>query len=129
MKVSASLENYLEEIYDLSHNDGKVRVTDLAKRIGVSKPSVNKAITNLKEQGFILHEKYGTFELTEKGILVAKDIASRHILLKAFLKDVLGVDDSIADEEACLMEHCLSKDTMMKLENFLVNEDIISKKR
>ncbi len=123
MKVSASLENYLEVIYELTDTCGKVRVTDLALRTGVSKPSVNKAISILKAEGLILHEKYGALELTEKGILIAKELTKSHMILKSFLKDVLGVEEDVADTEACTIEHCLSKDTIIKLEKFLIERN------
>ncbi len=123
MKVSASLENYLEVIYEIADTDGKVRVTDLAQKMGVSKPSVNKAISNLKDLGLILHEKYGSLELTEKGEVIAKDITNRHGIIKSFLRDVLNVSEEIADTEACSIEHCLSEDTIIKLEKFLIDRN------
>ncbi|MFV0439935.1 MAG: metal-dependent transcriptional regulator [Lachnospirales bacterium] len=121
MKVSASLEDYLEVILDLSTESPKVRVTDLANKLNVSKPSVNKAVSILKEQGFIEHEKYGTLQLTDSGKKIAEDVRERHDILKYFLVEVLKVEEDVAEDEACKMEHGLSQETIRKLKNFLKN--------
>lgn len=62
--LSSSLEDYLREIYVLEQKNKEVRVTDVAQLLGISKPSVNRAMNTLKEQGYIEHEHYGTIRLT-----------------------------------------------------------------
>ena len=116
--VTASLEDYLETIYFLNNDDG-VRVTDIATELSISKPSVNRAINTLKAQGLVTHEHYGSLFLTEEGLDIAKKIAKRHFMLKKFLTQILEVDEKTAEEEACLIEHCLSADTVEKLEKFM----------
>ena len=113
--VTSSLEDYLEAIYFLSLKETEVRVTDVAINLNISKPSVNKAINILKEKGYVEHEKYGSLSLTESGAKIAKEIAFRHHTLKNFLHNILGVEESIAEEEACSIEHHMSLDTIQKI--------------
>ena len=65
MKINEASENYLEAILVLERHEEKVRMSDIAKMLNVSKPSVNKAMGILKDAGYILQEKYGTILLTE----------------------------------------------------------------
>ncbi len=64
--ISKSLEEYLKTMYVLKRQYGNIRVTDVANKMNCTKPSVNKAIYNLKDNGFLNYESYGTIELTEK---------------------------------------------------------------
>jgi len=117
--MSPSLEDYLEMIYFLRTQNESVRTTDVANAIGVSKPSVNQAIKSLKEKGLADQERYGGVTLTDKGTEIAKRVLGRHNLIKQFLVDVLGVDESTAEQEACAMEHCIGESTIQKLRNYL----------
>lgn len=117
--VSASLEDYLEAIYILTKKNPQVRVTDVARELDISKPSVNRAINTLKKQGLVNHEHYGDLCLTEEGVKIAEDVSSRHELLRGFLMNTLGVDAKTAEVEACLIEHNLSADTVAKLRKFV----------
>lgn len=116
MKVSASLENYLEEMYELHLESQHIRVTDLSEKIGVSKASVHKAVKILKEQGYVEHQKYGKLDLTDKGLKYAKEVRMHHEILVEFLENVVGVDKETAEDEACKLEHCLSNDTISKIQ-------------
>ena len=118
-KISPSLEDYLEAIYFLQEKNKDVRVTDLACQLNISKPSVNRAINNLKKTGYVEHENYGLLKLTQSGFVFAKDIAIRHATLKKFLCNLLGVDKNIAEIEACNLEHSMSNDTIIKLQDYL----------
>ena len=118
-QVSASLEDYLEAIYFLNGKNEGVRVTDIAAELNISKPSVNRAINTLKNQGYVEHEHYGSLMLTEEGLKIAENIATRHRMLKKFLNRVLGVEENIAEEEACLIEHVLSASTIEKISAYM----------
>jgi DtxR family Mn-dependent transcriptional regulator len=117
--MTESLENYLETISFLS-DDGAVRVTDIASRLKVRKPSVLTALKNLEEQGLLEHQRYGTVFLTAKGKTEANAIRDRHLFLTSFLRDLLGVTPETAEADACKMEHLLSKETMQKMKNFVI---------
>ncbi len=119
--LTASLEDYLKEIYVLSLDGQEVRVTDLAKCLGLTKPSVNRAIQALRDQDLLTHERYGRISLTDEGRKAAKRIYDNYKVLFRFLTEVLSVDMQTADREAHLMEHALSKDTRKKLKKHIKN--------
>lgn len=114
-KLTPANEDYLEAIYQLSGANGIVRSIDLATKLEVSKASVNNAIKNLKEAGYVKQPFYGDITLTEKGVQYASGILERHHVLYHFLLDVLGVKPAIAADEACKMEHAISDDTLERL--------------
>jgi DtxR family Mn-dependent transcriptional regulator len=117
--MKKSGEDYLETVLQLSEENEKVRTTDVANRLGVSKPSVNRAMKILACDGYIEQETYGDIHLTEKGRLKAAQVYFRHKTLTSFFVDVLGVDPVVAEEDACLIEHDISSATMEKLASFL----------
>jgi DtxR family Mn-dependent transcriptional regulator len=112
--MTQSLEDYLEMVSFLS-DDGEVRVTDIASRLAVSKPSVLTALKTLEEQGLLEHERYRTVSLTAKGKIQASEIRDRHSFLTTFLKNVVGVSPETAEKDACKMEHLLSGETLKKM--------------
>lgn len=121
-RLSASLEDYLKEIYLLHQESKEVRVTDIAKRLGISKPSVNRAMNTLKEMNLLEHEHYGTIVLTESGIEIAKNILDTYKVLYKFLTEILGVDEETASNEAHQMEHAIGKSTRKKLKKLIKNK-------
>jgi DtxR family Mn-dependent transcriptional regulator len=112
--MTQSLEDYLEMVSFLA-DEGEVRVTDIASRLKVSKPSVLTALRILEEQGLVKHERYGTVALTHAGLGKAAEIRERHSLLTSFLRNVVGVSDDTAEKDACKMEHLLSEETLKKI--------------
>lgn len=108
-------ENYLEAILKLEDDNHNVRSIDVATELGVSRPSVNKALGVLKKAGMVEQQPYGRINLTDLGREKALDVTQRHRLLRSFLINVLGVDAETADEDACRMEHVVSEQTMRKL--------------
>ena len=118
-EISPSMGNYLENIYTLSLDRKVVRVRDIAKEIKVKMPSVNGALKKLAELGLIRHERYEFVELTDKGEGIARRILRRHEILQSFLSDVLKVSEKVAAEDACQIEHILSRETIEKLLAFL----------
>ena len=119
MKLTNSQEEYLKTIYLLEINNKKVRVTDIANKLKITKPSVNKAIKILKEIGLINYETYGDISLTEEGKKQAKNIIKRQDILKMFLEEVLEIDDKQAMEEAKAMKHAISEETAKKLDSYI----------
>jgi DtxR family Mn-dependent transcriptional regulator len=117
--MKKSGEDYLEAVLQLSEEHAKVRTTDVANQLGVSKPSVSRAMKILAADGYIEQETYGDIRLTEKGRLKAAQVYFRHKTITSFLIDVLGVDPVTAEEDACLIEHDISAVTMEKLASFL----------
>lgn len=119
--MTQSLEDYLEAIFNLSQvREEQAQVRDIAKLLGVTMPSVVKAIRELMRLGLVLHEPYAGVELTEKGRRLAKMIQSRHLLLRDFLVS-LGVSPLMADKDACMMEHVVSAETIDKIRLYMSN--------
>lgn len=116
-EMTQSLEDYLETIYRLSESTGSACVRDVAKALNVKMPSVVKAIHELKRLELAVQEPYSAIELTGKGRRVARAVLSRHTLLRDFLER-LGVRGSVADVDACRMEHILSAETLDRIRIF-----------
>ena len=118
LTMTKSLEDYIEAIYVLIRKEGAARVRDVAAELHVKMPSVVKAMAELKKLELVTQEPYGDIELTAKGRRVANSVLTRHNILKAFLVK-LGVTEQVADNDACLMEHILSAQTMDRIRDFL----------
>lgn len=112
--LSMSLEEYLEQIYILSEGNDKVRVTDVAATLGISKPSVNRAINNLVEMGYVEHSNYGGIGLSKKGKEIAKHIYSKHKTLERFLV-MVGISEEKAAKEARDASHYLGIETVKRI--------------
>ena len=119
MKLTNSQEEYLKTIYILEKNSGKVRVTDIAQKLKITKPSVNRAIKNLREVDLVEYEVYGEINLTYQGEELAKEVIKKHDIIKMFLIDILEVNEKDAEEEAKSMKHAMSPDTTEKLERYI----------
>ncbi|MGI6642965.1 MAG: metal-dependent transcriptional regulator [Bacillota bacterium] len=117
--LSSSIEDYLEAILALTENGEPVRVTDVAKRLGIAKPSVTEAVATLRNRGLVTQERYGRISLTPEGLMQSARIRRRHAVLRTFLTDVLGVDGDQAEIDACRIEHVVSTETMDKMVAFL----------
>ena len=114
-KLTPSIEDYLEAIYVLNQDARGVRSVDVADKLRVAKPSVNRALKSLVEGGLIEQERYSVIYLTEQGKEQAKKILRRHTVIKRFLTDVLGLSDERADDEACKIEHVVCENTVDRL--------------
>lgn len=117
LHLTMANEDYLECLVRIEQEEGAedgVRSVDVAKRLNVSKASVNKAVAALKAQGLVDQSHYGKVILTDQGREVGTAVWYRHRLIRTFLVRELGVDFERADSEACMMEHALSEDTMSR---------------
>ena len=117
--LNARMEDYLEAVAMIKRQKGEVGVKDISVALKVTSPTVNSALSKLKNLGYVIHERYGAVDLTPKGERRARDVIQRHKTLHTFLVDILGVDRALADEEACLMEHSISPSTKEKLMKFV----------
>lgn len=117
--MTASLEEYLKTIYILINKNEAAKVTSIAAEMNCTKPSVNRALKVLKEDGYVEYEAYRSISLTEKGNTEAQKIVRSQIAIEAFLTDILKVDEATAKDEANIMRHAVSEDTISKLENYV----------
>ena len=120
--ISKSLEEYLKTIYIINKQNGKVRVTDIANKMNCTKPSVNKAINNLKENNLLNYESYGEIELTKEGEDLAKKIIEAYDIVFVFLKDVLNLEEEDAKCEAESIKSSLTDNTINQLAKYVHKE-------
>ena len=120
--ITKSLEEYLKNMYILKKQNGNIRVTDIANKMNCTKPSVNKAINNLKSNNLVNYESYGTIQLTEEGENLAKKILEAYDIVYVFLKDVLNLNTEKAKLEAEKIKLATSDETLNKLAKYVHNE-------
>ncbi|HLV09849.1 MAG TPA: iron dependent repressor, metal binding and dimerization domain protein [Halanaerobiales bacterium] len=127
--LTPSMEDYLEEIYRFSQELGYIRITDVANKLDVSLPSVNKAVKLLSEKGYLNYIPYKNIDLTDKGAKLGRFLVKRNQMLQNFLEVIGSKVDKEAEAEA--MEHYLSKETVnamtMVVNFFNKNPDIQEK--
>lgn len=121
MNHTESKEMYLETIYLLERESQHAHTADIAKLLQVSKPSVTKAMGLLKEQGLIEQERYGPVVLTDKGREVGKKIYENHKLITQFIVSSLGLSPKQAEENACKIEHVISKQMLSAMKEYVEN--------
>ncbi len=118
MIIKESAENYLESILMIKKKKGYVRSIDIANHLKFTKPSVSVAMKSFREEGYITMDSDGSINLTEKGMKIAAGVYERHeVIAKALI--AIGVDESIAYEDSCKIEHDISDETFEKLKEHL----------
>ena len=121
MIINESAENYLETILVLSKKLPVVRSVDISNELGFKKSSVSIAMKNLREKGHITVTDAGYIYLTESGKQIADMIYERHELLSSWLVR-LGVPEEIATEDACRIEHVISKESFAAIKNHVKSQ-------
>ena len=117
MSVHQSGEDYLERILMLSREKGEVRSIDLARTLSVTKPSVSRAMKQLRERGYITMDDNNLIALTPAGLDIAERMLERHRTLARFLMK-LGVSEEVAYADACKIEHDLSDESFLAICQF-----------
>ncbi len=124
MKIKESAENYLEAILMIQNKKGSVRSIDVANELSFTKPSVSVAMKSFREDGYITVDESGAISLTEKGRQIAEQVYERHrIIAKALI--AIGVDEEVALEDSCKIEHDISMETFEKLKAYLIEKNIL----
>ncbi len=118
MHLLESGQMYLETIYILSMSSKYVRAIDVGEQMGFSKPSVSRALSRLRGDGYVLADENGYLSLTDKGLEVAQTIYERHTILSELLVR-LGVDEKVAAEDACRIEHVISRESFDALKRHM----------
>ena len=118
MEIHESAEDYLETILMLTERNGNVRSVDISKEMGFKKSSVSVAMKNLRSTGHIVVDENGYIKLTSLGKEVADMIYERHKFFSSWLIS-LGVDKDTALEDACRLEHVISKESFAAMKKFL----------
>ena len=118
MSIHESGQMYLETIYILSQNKSYVRAIDVGGHLGYSKPSVSRAMSILKKNGYVLVDADGAITLTESGMEIARTMYTSHTVLSEMLMR-LGVDEKTATEDACRIEHVISEESFLAVKKHL----------
>jgi len=117
--LSPEMEDYLEAIAALARVSGEARVTDIAEKLSVRKPSVTQALRSLADKGLLHYRPYASPTLTDTGRRIAAGIQHRHDVIKRFLTQVLLVDPDVGEKNACRLEHAMDKEVLGHLMHFM----------
>ena len=130
-QLSASIEDYLETILEISPDNAGVRASQISRKMGVTRPSVTGALRLLKLRKLINYQPYIPVKLTPAGIEQAKRVARRHHDLYEFLNTVLQIPAESAETAACSMEHIIPEsiaDIFLAFTEFLATRPGMRKK-
>lgn len=120
-KNSASSEDYLELIYELSLQNKDFKAVEISKKLNISRASVSEALKKLSDKGYITYEKYKQVKLTEKGLEIALNTLAKHKVLYSFFNDFLKLSPEDSDVNACRIEHVITDTAFQKIKNLTEN--------
>ena len=113
--LTASHEHYLRAIYEVLSQRGYARLADVARELGIAPPTLSVGLKALETRGLVSHDDRRFLRLTAEGERIAKEVHHRFAVMRAFLKDVLGISEQQALDEACLLEHDVSGSTVERV--------------
>jgi len=119
IKITASLEDYLEAIYEIIEEKQGVKAVEVAKRLNVKRSSVTEALKNLAEKKLVNYGRYDVISLTPYGVLVAKKVIEKHKTLYDFFTKILDLSPEEASINACKVEHVISENVLQRLIAFI----------
>ena len=117
-KISSGLEDYIEVLYLAQSSGDRLKASELAKKLNISRASVSEALSKLINRGLIEYKSYGEIILTPKGEKEAKKVYTKHSTIKEFFMLVLDANILEAEENACKIEHIISNDLLSKISNY-----------
>ena len=117
-ELSKRAQDYIEVMYALQREYGRIRIKDIAERLNVKPSSVIEYLRRLMDMGYVIYKPGTRIRLTEKGKKVGEAIYQKHLVIKEFLI-LLGVPENIAEIDACYIEHGIHKITLEKITNFI----------
>lgn len=119
MQLSASLEDYIETIYHIVEEKQVARAKNIADQMSVSRASVTEALRTLSSKGLINYAPYEVITMTDLGREVAEDVIFRHNTLKNFFIEILTIDEDIAEDGACKIEHSAPPEVISRMIDFM----------
>ncbi len=120
MVIRESAEDYLEAILFITNEKGHARSVDVARHLGITKPSVSVAMKNLRAEGYIDMDSNGDLTLLDSGRAIAEKTYERHVTIRDLLIS-LGVDPLTAAQDACRMEHAISDESFLAIKNHAIS--------
>jgi len=116
------LEEYLETIYDIQKEKKRlVKTTEIAEKLKVKPASVTEMISKLSKEGYVDYQPYKGVTLTKKGEEIAKKIKGYHLVFEKFFRDFIGLDEKVAHEISCKIEHVVSDEVVERICSFISN--------
>lgn len=117
--TSSTVENYLKALYILSNEAGEISLSDLSAHLGVSKPSVNSMVKTLKQEGWVIYEKYKPLKMTTKGYKAAAAIIRKHRLTEMYLVEKMAFGWEEVHEIAEQVEHIKAPEFFDRMDKLL----------
>lgn len=117
--ISASLEDYLEVIYEIFDEKQGVKAVEISRRLGVGRSSVTDALKVLADKNLVNYGRYDVISLTKEGESVAKEVLLKHGILSEFFKEILGLSEEEANKNACRVEHVISEEALNGFISFM----------
>ena len=118
--LSASLEDYLEIICNLLETSQSLKAVEIAKKLNISRASVSEALAKLADKQLIVYEGHKGVTITPEGLKKAKQVIDRHNNITALFEEVLGLERTIAEENACKIEHIINDEVFNRIKKFLI---------
>jgi len=118
-KITPVQEDYLEAIFFLTEKGRVVRSKDISNQLNAHKSTVSNNLRVLQQQNLVSFEPYGLICLSDKGFRIAERVASKHRLLKDFLQNILLLDETTAENNACRIEHVVDAEVIERLSVFI----------
>ena len=114
-KLTSSLEDYLEAVYMIFEKNNSVKAIDVSRALGVSRASVTEALKKLSDKKLINYGRYDAITITKEGEITAREVIEKHKSLYDFFAGVLGASHDEAHDNACKIEHIVSKDVLKRI--------------
>jgi DtxR family Mn-dependent transcriptional regulator len=113
-----TIEEYIETICILEQQEGRAQTGMIASRMGIKPPSITEMLQKLEREGLIHYESYTGATLTTSGKKMARELMQKHRII-ADLLEILGIDNKLAETDACQIEHHVSPETLKRLEQYV----------
>lgn len=124
LKISATLEDYLELIYETIQEKSTIKAIDIAKKFDISRASVTEALQRLEQKGYISYGRYQPILLTDKGTNLAKEIIYKHETLQKFFISVLNLSEEEAEINACRIEHIITTTAFERIKEYVISNNL-----
>ena len=124
LKITATLEDYLELIYETIQDKSTIKAIDIAKKFNISRASVTEALQRLEQKGYIKYGRYQPISLTDKGSNLAKDIIYKHETLKKFFVSLLNLSQEEAELNACKIEHIITPTAFERIKEYVKRNNL-----
>ena len=119
VELTHSSVHHLMAMHELLKKNGYVRGVDIANHLNISRSSVSITLKKIKNKGYIIEDENKFFQLTDDGQALINGVLSKRRIIQLFFKSVLDLPDTIAEAEACKVEHLLEEETGHKLMSFM----------